>query len=64
TLIGILTGLVIGAMIAFLRDRMARNKASQSDDFLEFDALKREAIGDFTHPWRPITRVLGARRRS
>lgn len=64
TLIGILVGLVLGGIIAFFRDRMARNKASQSDEFIEFDALKRETIGDLTHPWRPLTRAFGSRRKA
>ena len=64
TLIGILVGLVLGGIIAFFRDRMARNKASQSDEFMEFDMLKRETIGDLTHPWRPVTRAFGSRRKA
>ena len=61
TLIGLLIGLVLGCIIAFLRDKIARNRESQSDEFLEFAALRREALGDLTHPWRPVTRVFGSR---
>ncbi len=61
TLIGLLIGLVLGCAIAFMRDRMARQRASQSDEFLEFAALKREALGDITHPWRPFARAFGSR---
>ena len=64
TAIGLLIGLILGCLIAFARDRMARNRESQTDEFLEYAALKREAIGDLTHPWRPITRALGSRRRA
>ena len=64
TAIGILIGLVLGCMIAFARDRMARNREAQTDEFLEYAALKREAIGDLIHPWRPITRAFGSRRRA
>jgi len=63
-LIGILVGLVLGGIIAFFRDRIARNKASQSDEFIEFDALKRATIGDLTHPWRPVTRAFSSRRKA
>jgi len=58
TLIGLFVGLVFGCVIAFLRDRLARNRASQSDEFLEFAALRREALGDLTHPWRPLARAF------
>lgn len=61
TLIGLLIGFVLGCIIAFLRDRIARNRESQSDEFFEFAALKREALGDLTHPWRPVTRAFGSR---
>ncbi|MEO8192527.1 MAG: hypothetical protein ABI681_01670 [Gemmatimonadales bacterium] len=64
TLIGLLIGLVLGGVIAFLRDRMARNRAAQTDEFLEFAALRREAIGDLTHPWRPVARVFSPRRKA
>lgn len=61
TLFGILIGLVLGSALAFARDRVARQRASQSDEFLEFAALRRDAIGDLTHPWRPVARAFGAR---
>ena len=61
--IGLLIGFVLAVMIAFVRDRFARTRASGSDEVIEFAALKREAIGDLTHPWRPISRAFGSRRR-
>lgn len=64
TLTGLLVGLVLGCVVAFLLDRIARNKASQSDEFLEFAALRRDAIGDLTHPWRPVARAFGSRRKT
>ena len=64
TAIGLLLGFVLGCILAFLRDRFVRTRATGSDEFLEFAALKREAIGDITHPWRPLTRAIGSRRRA
>ncbi len=64
TAIGLLIGFVLGCLIAFARDRMARNREAQTDEFLEYAELKREAIGDLTHPWRPISRAFGSRRRA
>ncbi|HEX6574651.1 MAG TPA: hypothetical protein VF042_06730, partial [Gemmatimonadaceae bacterium] len=64
TLIGLVVGFILGCLLAFARDRMARNREAQTDDFREYTELKREAIGDLTHPWRPITRVITSRRRA
>ena len=64
TTIGLLIGFAVACMIAFVRDRMARNREAQTDDFLEFAELKREAIGDLTHPWRPLSRAISSRRRA
>lgn len=61
TLIGLIVGLVIAIVLAFISDRLRRNRESQSDDFIEFSELRRAAIGDLTHPWRPLTRVLASR---
>lgn len=64
TAIGMIIGLFIACLIAFARDRMARNRAAQTDDFIEFSELKREALGDLTHPWRPISRAISSRKRA
>jgi uncharacterized protein involved in exopolysaccharide biosynthesis len=64
TAIGMIVGLFLACLIAFARDRMARNREAQTDDFLEYSQLKREAIGDLTHPWRPISRAISSRRSS
>jgi uncharacterized protein involved in exopolysaccharide biosynthesis len=64
TAIGMIVGLILACLIAFARDRMARNREAQTDDFLEYSQLKREAIGDLTHPWRPLSRAISSRRSS
>jgi uncharacterized protein involved in exopolysaccharide biosynthesis len=64
TLIGLLIGGLLGVLLAFARDGMAVNRQRRTDDFLEFEALKREALDDLTHPWRPVRRVLRPRSRS
>ena len=61
--IGLLLGFTLALIIAFIRDRFAKTRASGSDEVIEFAALKREAIGDLIHPWRPITRAIGSRQR-
>jgi uncharacterized protein involved in exopolysaccharide biosynthesis len=64
TLIGLAIGLVLGIVIAFFREKMAANKEAQTDDFVEFSQLKKEAVGDLTHPWRPVARAFGQRRKA
>ena len=60
-LLGIFIGLALGIALAFLRAKFAANRAAQSDDFLEFTALRNEALGDITHPWRPVARLFRPR---
>lgn len=61
TLMGLLIGFVLGVVIAFVRDKLAQNKEAQTDDFVEFSQLKKAAVGDLTHPWRPVARVFRPR---
>ncbi len=63
TLLGMIIGFMLGCILAFVGDRMARNREAQTDDFLEFTELKREALGDLTHPWRPLVRGIRSRRK-
>jgi uncharacterized protein involved in exopolysaccharide biosynthesis len=60
--IGLITGFTLAVLLAFVRDRFVRSRATGSEEVIEFAALTREAIGDLTHPWRPITRAFSARR--
>jgi len=56
TIVGILVGLAIGILLAFARHLVVVHRDAESDEFTEFSELKREAIGDLTHPWRIFTR--------
>jgi len=58
TLLGLLIGGLAGVLLAFARDRMATNRERQTDDFVEFEALRRDALSDLTHPWRPLRRAF------
>jgi uncharacterized protein involved in exopolysaccharide biosynthesis len=64
TILGFIVGMLLGCLIAFPADRIARKREAQTDDFIEFAALKRAAIGDLTHPWRPVQRVIQSRRKA
>lgn len=59
TLIGILVGIAIGIFLAFavhVKTLLTRDR--ESEDFVEFSALWREAGDDFKHPWRLFTRLV------
>jgi uncharacterized protein involved in exopolysaccharide biosynthesis len=63
-LLGLLVGLAFGVSLAFVRDRLAANRDVKSDELDEFAALKRDALGDLTHPWRVVSRNLAQRKPS
>jgi uncharacterized protein involved in exopolysaccharide biosynthesis len=64
TLIGMMIGLVLGLMIAFFREKMQASREAQTDEFIEFAELKKAAVGDLTHPWRPVARAFLPRRQA
>jgi uncharacterized protein involved in exopolysaccharide biosynthesis len=57
TLIGVLIGMALGVLLAFLRHFTLATRATHSDEMTEFNTLKREMIGDITHPWRIVGRM-------
>lgn len=63
-LVALLVGGLIGALIGFGRDAMARSRSGAPAEFAEFAELKRETMEDLLHPWRPFGRwVRGLTRR-
>jgi uncharacterized protein involved in exopolysaccharide biosynthesis len=64
TAVAIFVGLLIGIVTAFGREYMLWAASSNELDVDEFRALKHEALGDLSHPWRPALRLLARRRRA
>lgn len=58
SVVGFVAGIVLGLFIAFGRTLANRGDVRQSHEFEEYNALKREALSDLTHPWRPVARAL------
>lgn len=56
---GFAGGVVLGLLIAFGRALGNREDVRRSQEFEEYNMLKREALADITHPWRPLARALG-----
>jgi uncharacterized protein involved in exopolysaccharide biosynthesis len=63
-LIGLLIGLMAGIVIAFIIDRLAVNKTVRSDEYSEFNNLKRAALADLTNPLRRVSKVISSRAKS
>jgi uncharacterized protein involved in exopolysaccharide biosynthesis len=59
-LLGAIAGVLIGIVLAFVRERFHETRASGSQTFSEFADLKRAALGDLARPWQPVGRLFRA----
>lgn len=59
--IGLLLGALLGTILAFIQDYFGRTRDAAPDDFDEFVRLRRAAVDDALHPWRPLGRVVRRR---
>ena len=55
-ILGLLIGLLLGALIALMRDRFGRHEGVPQNELQDFAELKRMTIGDVKHPLRAIGR--------
>jgi uncharacterized protein involved in exopolysaccharide biosynthesis len=55
-LLGAIAGLLLGIVIAFIRERMAETAASPTPAFEYFTELKRDAVRDLKNPLRTLGR--------
>lgn len=58
---GLVGGGILGVLIAFLRHGLRRAGDDRAPEYEEFQQLRREAVADVVHPWRPVARLLGRR---
>jgi uncharacterized protein involved in exopolysaccharide biosynthesis len=61
-LLGLLVGLLLGAGIAFWKSYALNSERLAPSEAAEFAVLRREALRDLLHPWRPIAQALGLAR--
>lgn len=61
TLLALLGGALLGVALAFLLDFTGQVRSDVSPEAREFRALRRDALGDLTHPWRPLGRLFRRR---
>lgn len=64
TLLAVFVGILVGFVIAFVRDQAGSLQSREVDTYVEFDRLRRAALSDLLHPWRPIVRGIERRPRS
>jgi uncharacterized protein involved in exopolysaccharide biosynthesis len=55
-LLGAIAGLLLGIVVAFIRERMAETAASPTPAFEYYTELKRDAVRDLKNPLRPFGR--------
>jgi uncharacterized protein involved in exopolysaccharide biosynthesis len=58
-----LGGTLLGLALAFGLDFTRRVEDDGSPEYAEFQKLKRAAVDDLTHPWRPLVRLVRPRGR-
>ena len=58
TLLGLIAGLFVGIVLAFLRERAAETRNAGTSAYTEYSALKRKALGELARPLAPLSRLL------
>lgn len=62
-LLGLLAGIVFGILLVVIGHLLHPTERSPGEVH-EFAVLRRQALDDLTHPWRPVARLFGGRRRA
>jgi len=60
-ILGLVVGTLLGLGIVLVRHFVLSNREAEPDDVEEFAVLRRAAIDDLIHPWRPVVRLLRSR---
>lgn len=61
--LGLALGGMFGVVLAFARDYLQRSGHRGGDTFAEFSALRKAALEDLLHPWKPLKRIVRKQRR-
>jgi uncharacterized protein involved in exopolysaccharide biosynthesis len=57
-LLGLIAGIFVGIVVAFVRERAAETREAGTSAYTEYSELKRETLGDLARPWAPVGRLL------
>jgi len=58
TLLGTIAGILVGIVLAFVRERLYETRESGSRVFADFSDLRRATLGDLARPWQPVERFF------
>jgi uncharacterized protein involved in exopolysaccharide biosynthesis len=57
-LVSLILGLILGSILALIREALARTRTDEPAEFAELAELWRSSKDDLLHPWRPLRRAL------
>ena len=57
-LVSLILGLILGAILALIREALARTRTDEPAEYAELAELWRSSKDDLLHPWRPLRRAL------
>lgn len=61
TLLGAIAGMLVGIILAFVRERIRETEAAHSPAYAAFTDLKRETMQDLSRPLAPVGKLFRAR---
>jgi len=59
-LLGAIAGMLLGIVLAFVRERVHETEVEGSRTFAAYSELKRATMRDLARPWRPVGRLFRA----
>ncbi len=57
-LVALILGLVLGSILALIREALARTRSDEPAEYAELAELWRSSKDDLLHPWRPLRRAM------
>ena len=58
TLLGAIAGMLVGIVLAFIRERITETKIEGAPAFATYSELKRATMTDLARPWKPVGRLF------
>ena len=58
TLLGLIAGLFVGIVFAFIRERAEETRDAGTTAYAQYSVLKSQTLRDLARPWAPVGRLL------